>query len=129
MNNSDAITLNMFDDFEEDKMTPSTPVRSISPIKRHVSSPFKVVKAGNKQENNEINIKAEEEIEPMTQQETDGLKQDIPPLLAQTKDNVEAKEETITQLEEPQDVEQEFPGYGNTLFKYKGYFHACIIWN
>ncbi|CAI4950016.1 CRE_collapsed_G0031420.mRNA.1.CDS.1 [Saccharomyces cerevisiae] len=119
MNNSDAITLNMFDDFEEDKMTPSTPVRSISPIKRHVSSPFKVVKAGNKQENNEINIKAEEEIEPRTQQETDGLKQDIPPLLAQTKDNVEAKEETITQLEEPQDVEQEFPEMGTLYLSIK----------
>ncbi|QHS74318.1 Bud4p [Saccharomyces paradoxus] len=121
MTNSDAITLNMFDDFEEDEMTPCTPTRSISisPVKRHISSPFKVVKAGNKQTNDGINVKSEEEVEPVKRGETDDLKQATPPPLTQAKANAETKEEINTQLEEPQDSKEDFPDMGTLYLSIK----------
>ncbi|CAI4043962.1 Bud4p SKDI_10G2910 [Saccharomyces kudriavzevii IFO 1802] len=113
--NSAAMTLNMFDSFEENSITPCTPTRSISPIKRHISSPFKVIKAGNKQNGDEINVKSEEEVESVKRIDVGSLKPVTPPPLTQT------KEEVGTQLQESDDdVEEDFPDMGTLYLTVKG---------
>ena len=114
MINSDVMTLNMFDDFEEDEMSPGTPTGGISPVKRHISSPFKVIKAGNKSNCDEINVKTEEEPETAKLTCTDSLESATPPPV------IETKEEMETQLEGPGETEEEFPDLGTLYLTVKG---------
>ena len=77
------------------------------------------MKAGNKQTNDGINVKSEEEVEPVKRGETDDLKQATPPPLTQAKANAETKEEINTQLEEPQDSKEDFPDMGTLYLSIK----------